>query len=323
MAHEGVLANPRLIIDGLASFWEEFTNGRVGHVKKYLEFDKNVPGWEQGALVGRAGGYSGTKDIHFPNRSSMPNAVSQTDIILRDADSGERLLSLEARAISNGRTGWYAHQAFALFFPIQRDVDVFVIGAGSVARNAILFLTEGFADRISRISIYSRGTSNEKLVAELQPNLQTRLVAVADKTLLSQADFVIAATNTRAPVVTVEELGSNTRTLGLGVDEFPASYFDELIARKGPMVVDDIDAVESRNRDAVAYYYSRKGQRLSEEGRKDGVQNYADVFKNSAVMAKLEEVGPAHMCAVGLASIDIKVASHIYELLVAKYSETA
>lgn len=322
----GVPITPALINEALKNYWKFFAKGLVGHRKIYVQFDKDAHGWREGALVGFFSNYSGVKNIHFaPTNSEIGKPLRHIDILLRDKVSGQRLLSLEGKAISNGRTGWFALTCVDLLLQGKHDIEVFLFGAGPIAEAVILALDDGAAARIKRIAVLSRGgKSNCELVEKLRSKVRFRLEVVDDRKLLPKANFVITATNAGKPVFEAYEIAANAVTLSLGIDDMPADYFDRLLKAGGLIVGDDMVAIESRNVDSLALFYSRRGTKLTQHGMDDGVKNYADVLADPALMKKLETwEGPANFAAVGLASLDVAVAAHIYETLAAKLSDTA
>lgn len=318
LAKAGVLITPALVSDALATYWQLFAKGLVGHKKVYTPFDKDASGWTEGALVGFFDKYSGVKDIHFaPDNAGLGKPLQHVDILLRNKVNGDRLMSLEGTAISNGRTGWFALTWLNLILKGKQDINVFLFGAGKVAEAVILALDYGAADRIGQVAVLSRnGISNRKLVDKLQPNLRFQLHAVYTRKLLPNADLVITATNAGRPVFQSEEIAQNAATLSLGIDDMPADYFERIVREGGLIVGDDLAEMEARNADPVALYYSRRGMKLTQHGRDDGVRNYIEVLADTALMRKLESwEGPANFSPVGLASCDLAVAAHVYEVL--------
>lgn len=61
--------------------------------------------------------------------------------------------------------------------------------------------------------------------------------------------------------------------------------------------------------------------KLTEDGKDDGVRNYAEVFTEPTLMKKIETWGgPTSFSIAGLASLDLAVAAHIYQTLISKLS---
>ncbi|KEA04438.1 hypothetical protein QOV31_005252 (plasmid) [Agrobacterium fabrum] len=312
---------PAFVDEALKSYWEVFAAGKAGHVKAYLTFNKNVPGWTEGALIGYFGRYSGTKDIHFaPTNAATGKPLQHSDIFLRDKVSGTLLMSVEGVAISNGRTGWFSLACVNLLLQGREDIDVFLFGAGKVAEAVILSLNYGAAKRIRKVAVLSRGKkSNFELVEKLRDCVTFSLEAVGDRSLLPYSQFVIMATNYGKPVFEAAEIAPNAVTLSLGIDDMPPDYIEHVLSADGLIVADDLVAMEARNVDAVALYYSRRGMKLTQHGKRDGIKNYTEILDDEALMNDLKAwKGPANFSPVGLASIDVAVAAHVYETLLNK-----
>jgi len=315
LAAEGVSVSPALVNEALKSFWPTQRDGGLGQVKAHLTLDAART---EGALIGFFGNYSGLKDIYRGPTDPTTGPVRSVDIILREKKTGNRLFTLEAISVSNGRTGWIAPECIDALLPDVCDLVVCLIGAGQLARAVLRSLDNRSRDQIKHILIFSKSSSNERLVHEMQKAVAVKLIATADRSLLRSADLLITATGSKEPVVTVDEIGTDAVTLALGIDELPAQYFDRLIGAGAPMLVDDMEAVEKRGVDAVAYYYARKGQKLTVEGKRDGVINIADFGARTFAG---ESGRAAHMATVGLASQDIAVTIALYESLVQRLYE--
>lgn len=318
LAEHGVVVTPALVDDALASYWENFAKCLARHKKVYVSFEADQNGSREGALVGFYGNYSGVKNIHFSPKNTQIGLPSRhVDILLRQKVTGQRLMSLEGLAISNGRTGWFALACMNLLLQGKRDIEVFVFGAGPVAEAAILSLDHGAAHRILCVSVLSRhGISNQMLAAKLASKVHFKLDAVKDRTRLHRAGFVITATDAGAPLFEPHEISRNAVTLSLGIDDMPAEYFEMLFSQGGLAVGDDLVAMEARNVDPLSLYYSRRGLKLTEHGRADGVKNYSEILSDATLMERLKNwKGPASFLPVGLASLDVAVAAKIYEML--------
>lgn len=321
LATVDIQITPAFVAEALNSYWKVFAAGKAGHVKAYVPFDKDVPGWTEGALVGYFGKYSGTKDIHFaPDNASIGRPLQHADIFLRDKVSGTRLMSVEGVSISNGRTGWFSLACLSLLLQGRENIDVFLFGAGKVAEAVILALNYGAANRIRKVAVLSRGKkSNFQLVEKLRDCVTFSLEAVVDRSLLPNAQFVIMATNSGMPVFNATEIAPDAVTLSLGIDDMPSDYIRHVLSVGGLIVADDLVAMEARNVDAIALYYSRRGMKLTEHGRRDGIKNYTEVLDSEGLMNDLKAwKGPASFSPVGLASIDVAVAAHVYETLLSK-----
>jgi len=310
LASAGASITPALVNVALKSFWKTQRSGGLGQVKAHLTLDTNIT---EGALIGFFNEYSGLKDIYRGPTDPVTGPVRSVDIFLREKKTGDRLLTLEAVSVSNSHTGWIALECIDALLLDATDIAICLIGAGQLTRAVIHSLDSHSHDQIKHILIFSTSSSNEQLVGEMQADVGIKLIATSDRSLLPDADFLIAATGAKRPVVTVDEIGPDTVTLALGIDELPAEYFDRLIDEGSTILVDNIEAVEKRGVDAVAYYYSRKGEKLTIEGKRDGVMNIADFLAHPPARKSSRA---AHMATVGLASQDLAVAIAIFESLV-------
>ncbi|MCO5580237.1 hypothetical protein L7F22_034103 [Adiantum nelumboides] len=319
LKQEGFEITPTLINQALQTYWKK--PGDARQTKEYLNFDSERDGWCEGALIGCHLDYSGIKNIHFaPANSKLNKPLCHIDIVLRQKSTGERLLSLEGKSISFGRTGWFAPACIRLLLDAKDHIEVFLFGAGELAKAVIKALNADEHCKIKRIRVLSRGPSNKVLVNEFQPMMKFILEAVTDHYHLSEADLVITAASSSFPLFAAKELASHAVTLSLSKDDMPSDYFDSLLDNGGTIICDDMKAMEKRNLNALALYFSRRGGKLSEAGSSAGIKNYADVIRNEATMkAIVDKGGPAHFTTVGLGSMDIAVAARIYEGLSAKY----
>lgn len=144
------------------------------------------------------------------------------------------------------------------------------------------------------------------------------LVAVHDRELLHTAKFVITATSANRPIFETQEIAPNAVTLALGVDELPADYIPFIMNEDGVLVADDMELMESFGADSLARYYASNELKLTE----DGIRNYAEVLNDPALMEKIERwTNLAIFSAVGLASLDLAVAVHVYKTLMMKLSD--
>ncbi|KAG6371150.1 peptidase M24, structural domain-containing protein [Boletus reticuloceps] len=268
LATAGVSISPALMNEALKSFWKVQRDGGLGQVKAHLTLNTNRT---EGALIGYFDGYSGLKDIYRGQTDLVTGPVRRVDIFLCEKETGDRLITLEAVSVSNSRTGWIAPECIDALLPDAHDIVICLIGAGQLARAQIL-------------------------VGEMQEHIGIELIATSDQSLLPNADFLITATGSKEPVVTVDEIGPDTVTLALSIDELPTEYFDRLTAEGSAILVDDIEA----------------GKKLTIEGKSDGVVNIADFLANPPARGS---GCAAHMATVGLASQDLAVAIAIFESL--------
>lgn len=321
LAKMGIVITPEFVADALKSFWKHSADGNTGHAKKYVPFDEDLKNWTEGALVGFVHNNSGVKNIHFGRDNlALGMPVSHADMIVRDKATGVRRMTLECMAISDLRTGWFALTWADLVLRGKTDVEVVVIGAGPVATACIRLLNVGAADKIKSIKVLSKsGKTNYKLVEKLQPDVKIHLEATNDRAVLPKADYLILATNAGKPVVEDDEIRKNAKVLSQGIDDLPAEYIQRLINGNGLIVGDDMEAMETRNVDPLALFYSRQGKKLTVEGKADGVINYANILFNPAFMRALRNwEGDAAFFPVGLAGYDLAIGVKVCDILEAK-----
>ncbi|PON40034.1 hypothetical protein PanWU01x14_300580 [Parasponia andersonii] len=137
LATLGIHITLKFIDEALNCYWELSAKGLTDHVKAYVPFDKDAPGWTQGALVGFFGKYSGTKDIHF-------------------APANAKI----------GKTGWFALACLNFLLQGKHDIDVFLFKARKVIEAVILALNYGAATKIKHIVVLTRGKSIDDMPAD-------------------------------------------------------------------------------------------------------------------------------------------------------------
>jgi ornithine cyclodeaminase/alanine dehydrogenase-like protein (mu-crystallin family) len=299
------------VAKALDGIFQKHSAGRTTHAKKYANFAHGNP-WSLGAMVGSLDNTSGAKVISFGlDNSPKGLPVSHADAFLIDKDTGVRKMTLECIGASDLRTGWFALVFFNLVFHVKTDVEVLVMGAGPVAEACIRMLNYGAADKIKGFKVLSKsGTTNHELVERLkaEPTMKIPLEATNDRAAIPLAEYLITATNAGKPVVDVREIGENAAVLSQGIDDLPKTYIERLITRNGQMLGDDLDAMEQRNVDPLALYYSRQKQRLTIEGKRDGAINIGDVFADSGLMRMFRNrVCDVAFFPVGLIAYDIAV----------------
>ena len=306
----GVSISPALMNAALKSFWETQSSGGLGQVKAHLTLNTNIT---KGALIGFFNKYSGLKDIYRGLTDLVTGPVRSVDIFLCEKKTGNRLLTLQAVSVSNSRTGWIAPECINALLPDANDIVICLIGTGQLARAVIRSLDSCSRDQIKHVLIFNTSSSNRLLVGEMQGSIGIKLITTSDRSLLPNPDFLITATGSKGPVVSTNEIGPDAVTLALSIDELPSEYFDRLIHEGSPILVNNIDAVEKRGVDAIAYYYSQKTEKLTIEGKRDGIMNIADYL---ACPPARKSGGATHVATVGLASQDLAVAIAIFKSLV-------
>jgi alanine dehydrogenase len=319
LAKFGVNATVEFVAKALEGIFEKHSAGLTTHAKKYANFAGTNP-WSLGAMVGSVEEISGAKVISFGRDNSAKGLpVSHADGFLADKDTGVRKMTLECISSSDLRTGWFALVFFNLVFQTKTDVEVLVMGAGPVAAACIRMLNYGAADKIKRVKVLSKGgKSNFELVERLKTEIKIPLEATNDRGDIPLAAYLITATNAGEPIVEDHEIGANAALLSQGIDDLPKAYIQRLLAKDGQMLGDDLDAMEQRNVDPLALFYSRQGQKLTVEGKRDGAVNIGDIFANPAFMRMFRVcVCDIAFFPVGLIGYDIAVNNAIRKALIA------
>jgi alanine dehydrogenase len=195
------------------------------------------------------------------------------------------------------------------FFEGREQISIFLFGAGPIAERIILALQACAADTIKLLTVRSRtGRSAEELAARLRPQVSFELVSESEgRAALSDADFVITATNAKAPVFDAADV-KHALILHLGGDETPADYLEQAL-RRGSLLCDSVEMVSRRNSQSLALYFSQHGTTLETAGPLLGVKNLAETLGDAPV------VTPAHITCVGLPMLDLYVGAHVYETL--------
>lgn len=206
----------------------------------------------------------------------MTSPVRSINIFLHEKKTSYQLLTLEAISVSNSCMGWIALECIDVLLPDVTNIVICLIGTGQLARAVMCSLDSRSRNQIKHILIFSTSSSNEQLVGEMQEHVEIKLIATSDQSPCPDANFLITATGSKGLVVTVDEIGPDTVTLVLGIDELPTEYFDCLINEGSTILVDDIEAMEKCGVDAVVYYYSQKGEKPRIEGKRDNIMNITD-----------------------------------------------
>ncbi|KAF9232081.1 hypothetical protein BU15DRAFT_81625 [Melanogaster broomeanus] len=140
-----------------------------------------------------------------------------------------------------------------------------------------------------------------QLVAEMQKDIGITLITTSDRSLLPTAHFLIMATGAKKPVITVDEISPDAVMRALGINELLTKYFNHLTQEHSTILVDNIEAVEKHGVDALAYYYSHRGKKLTNQGRDNGIMNIMDFLDNPLVLGR-KTGGAAHVAPVRLAN---------------------
>lgn len=131
------------------------------------------------------------------------------------------LCLLDGTDISAARTASYATLVLERLLAPRRDASVFLFGAGPIAEKIILALDRCHGENIREVLVRSRtGDSAIRLARSLGETVTFDIVPVRDNLDLGRCDFVITASNAKAPVFEAGEIG-DAAVLHLGGDETP------------------------------------------------------------------------------------------------------
>ncbi|HEV7437847.1 MAG TPA: ornithine cyclodeaminase [Pseudorhizobium sp.] len=205
-------------------------------------------GWKLSCLSSVNRTYGGVKIVGanaLNRRAGLPR--SSSTILLLDKLTMTPLCAMDATDVSAARTASYATVVMERFFKGRKQISIFLFGAGPIAERIILALQACAAHAIDRLTVQSRsGRSAENLAARLSPHVSFELVAASEGgKALSQADYVITATNAKAPVFNGADIKQGL-ILHLGGDETPADYLEQVL-RTGLVLCDSIEMVSRRN----------------------------------------------------------------------------
>lgn len=322
LAEFGVIVDVPFVAKALEGVYEKHAAGRTSHAKKYVNF-ASPSASSMGAMVGSVDDVSGAKVISFGRDNRAKNLpTSHADAFLADKDTGVRKMTLECISGSDLRTGWFALVFFDLVFGEAKEIDVMVIGASAVATTCIRMLDYGASGRIRQIKVLSKsGTTNHELVKRLQKEISIPLLATDDRKDIPAAAYLITATNAGEPVVEEHEIGANAMVLSQGIDDLPAAYIQRLVDERSPMIGDDLKAMEERDVDPLAKFYSRQNKKLTVDGKRDGAINIGEILANPGHSRIFKG---ALFAPVGICVYDISVGTAVRDKLTKKLTtETA
>lgn len=298
MGHKSVLSLPE------EAFWRE-----AGYQSRPKEFAGERLGWKLSCLYGANPEFAGVKVIganafnrHFGLRRS------RSTYILMEKFSMQPIAIIDATALSAARTGAYAAQVLRLC-PIEKDqITVFLFGAGPVAKAILASLADRAARQIGRVYLKARRLESAKaLQASLSMTLPFDVVAVEDNGFLSEADFVITATNSDRPVFGDHELRRDACLLQLGGDEVPAETLRRIL-RQGQVGCDDLATVSTRNSQSLALQFSRAGGSLEALGPHLGILELSKTGD-----WRVQPGAPLSVTCVGLPVLDLYVVAALFQ----------
>ncbi len=284
-------------------FWRD---GAVAHRKE--EFADERLGWKLSCLYSVNERYGGVKIIGanaFNRQLGLPRSTST--IVLMEKRTLRVITVMDGTGISARRTGSYATMAMDAFCRQDRPVSVLLFGTGPTARAIVECLGFRCADRIGKLAIQGRSIGRVLQFIEAIDFPNRLDIQPAEETSLSESDFIITATNARAPIFAEDALARDAVSLHLGGDEVPESYLQRVL-RTGLVVCDDLRTVSHRNSQSIALHFSRRGLSLDEVGPLLGLH---DLTMAGAPPARHK--GPVCVTCVGLPMLDLYAAQATYE----------
>ncbi len=266
-------------------------------------------GWKLSCLYGVNPRFAGVKVIGanaFNRMHGLPR--SRSTFVLMEKFTMQPLAIVDATRLSAARTGAYASQVLRLCVTKTDRINVFLFGAGPIAKAILASLAERGASRIARVHVRARRLeSASALQAALSPALPFEIVAVEDNHFLPQADFVITATNADRPVFADGELKRDACLLHLGGDEVPVETLRRIL-RQGHLGCDDLETVSIRNSQSLALQFSRAGSTLQVLGPHLGILELSKTAD-----WRLDPGSPVSVTCVGLPILDLYVVAALYE----------
>ncbi|RVT74260.1 ornithine cyclodeaminase [Agrobacterium sp. CNPSo 2736] len=235
---------------------------------------------------------------------------SRSTIVLMDKFTLLPLCLLDGTDISAARTASYATLVLERLLAPRRDVSVFLFGAGPIAEKIILALDRCHGERVREVLIRSRTVDSAiRLARSLGETVTFDIMPARDNRDLGRCDFVITASNAKAPVFEASEIGDAT-VLHLGGDETPPAHLERAL-RCGRVLCDDVAMVSRRGSQSLALHFSRKGTTLEQLGSVLGIRPITAIMDPS----EIGQEKPVHITCVGLPMLDLYVAAHVYETL--------
>jgi ornithine cyclodeaminase/alanine dehydrogenase-like protein (mu-crystallin family) len=149
----------------------------------------------------------------YPNNPArdLPTIIAR--VLVLDADTGQPLAMMDGTSLTALRTGAASGLATDLLARPESAV-LGVIGAGAQARTQVEAVCA--VRPIVEIRIYSP-TRAQAMAEELRARFGTRVVVTSDAhQALIGADVIVAATNSKSPVIHVEDVSPGTHINGVG-----------------------------------------------------------------------------------------------------------
>lgn len=242
---------------------------------------------------------------------------SQSTIMLFEKFSMRPLCLMAGSQISAARTGTYASIVAETFFQASERFTVFVFGAGPIAKWVCLQLAAIKGRSIEQLFVRAHSFTSAQRLAKSLTHLPFPITPVGDTDALGTAKLVVTATNAKSPVFAQGAINEQAVVLHLGGDETPAGYIKDMRER-GMIACDDIEMVSERATSSLAQFCAEGHGSLQMVAERWGVKGLADLIEDKSLADR-----PAHITCVGLPSLDLYVAQHVYEAFVSRCETTA
>jgi alanine dehydrogenase len=266
--------------------------------------------WKLSALIGVNESYGAIKIVGsnaYNRRSELPR--SQSTILLFDKLTMRPLCMLDGTQVSAARTGAYASIVAGLFRPAARNLRIFVLGTGAVARSVVRDLSAHIGPRIASVHVKGRSpSSGEAMIADCAGSCDFAMKREDDLTVMRECDMIVTATNAARPIFQASDVGPHTVVAHFGGDETPAEFVANVLAN-GTIMCDDAASVGRRNSQSLALYFSRQGRSLANEAGALGIVDIDPAMR----LPDAAMHSPALVTCVGLPMLDLYLAQRLYE----------
>ncbi len=267
--------------------------------------------WKLNALVSANQRYCATKLVGsnaYNRLRDLPR--SQSLIVLYEKLGMTPLAILDGTEISARRTGAYASVVVDTLLATRKPFSVVLFGAGPIADCFIDDLHAHHGERIERVTVVTRTPATaQRFAATASTRTGLPISAAQGKQAAGNADLIITATNTRAPVLARQDVNERSVLLHLGGDELAPDLVAWML-EEGRVVCDDVDTVSHRNSQSLALFFSRTGRTLHDAARDHRIANLPNLLAHPA---KETRSGPALVTCVGLPVLDLYLAQWVYE----------
>lgn len=218
------IVEPGSLVDSIRSV---LTSDAVETIRSHLEYK----GTWFGLMPAAGNGFISVKLVGvYPENPSRGMPLVRGKLLLFNASTGELVLVADAEA----PTGWRTAAASALALEVmgfRGGGNLGVIGSGTQATYHLRVLTSLY--NFDEIYVYSRNKERAANLASMYNGAYTRL-----QELLSKSDVIVAATNSREPVVRRGFVRMDSIIISVGAPKPVREIDDELVKRASCILVD-------------------------------------------------------------------------------------